>query len=102
MGTHWPGHSPPRETTGRSPGVSPVPSERGVEPKGIGRPNPMVGFLRAHAGEEVTVRVRLDDPDLFLTEELAVRVVGIPGDRVDRPAVGVEVCEDDSAAEVWL
>jgi hypothetical protein len=53
MGPHWPGHSPTRETNESSPGVSPVPSECGLEPKGIGRPNPMVGFLRVHAGEEV-------------------------------------------------
>jgi hypothetical protein len=52
-GPHWPGHSPTRETNESFPGVSPVPSECGLEPKGIGRPNPMVGFLRVHAGEEV-------------------------------------------------
>jgi hypothetical protein len=53
MGPHWPGHSPTRETNERSPGVSPGPSECGLEPKGDGRPNPMVGFLRVHAEEEV-------------------------------------------------
>ena len=53
MGPHWPGHSPPRETNESSPGVSPVPSECGLEPKGDDRPNPMVGFLRLRAEEEV-------------------------------------------------
>ena len=53
MGPHWPGHSPTRETNESSPGVSPVPSECGLEPKDIDRPNPMVGFLRVYAEEEV-------------------------------------------------
>ena len=53
MGPHWPGHSPTRETNESSPGVSPVPSECGLEPKGDDRPNPMVGFLRLKAEEEV-------------------------------------------------
>ncbi len=53
MGPQWPGHSPPRETTESSPGVSPVPSECGLEPKGVDRSNPMVGFPRLQAREEV-------------------------------------------------
>ena len=52
-GPHWPGHSPPRETNESSPGVSPVPSECGLEPNGDDRPNPTVGFLRVYAEEEV-------------------------------------------------
>jgi hypothetical protein len=52
-GPHWPGHSPTRETNESSPGVSPVPSECGLEPNGDDRPNPMVGFLRVYAEEEV-------------------------------------------------
>jgi hypothetical protein len=52
-GPHWPGHSPPRETNESSPGVSPVPSECGLEPNGDDRPNPMVGFLRVYPEEEV-------------------------------------------------
>ena len=59
MGPHWPGHSPTRETNESSPGVSPVPSECGLEPKGDDRPNPMVGFLRVHAEEEVKAAVPL-------------------------------------------
>ena len=53
MGPHWPGHSPTRETNESSPGVSPVPSECGLEPKGGDRPNLMVGFPRLQAREEV-------------------------------------------------
>jgi hypothetical protein len=53
MGPHWPGHSPPRETNESSPGVSPVPSECGLEPKGVDRPNPMVGFHVLQGVEEV-------------------------------------------------
>jgi hypothetical protein len=49
MGPHWPGHSPTRETNESSPGVSPVPSECGLEPKGV----PMVGFHVVYAVEEV-------------------------------------------------
>ena len=52
-GPHWPGHSPTRETNESSSGVSPVPSECGLEPNGDDRPNPMVGFLRVYAEEEV-------------------------------------------------
>ena len=48
-GTYSPGHSPTRETNKSSPGVSPVPSECGLE--GGDRPNPMVGFLRVYAEE---------------------------------------------------
>ena len=33
--------------------VSLVPAECGLEPKGVDRPNPMVGFLRLKAEEEV-------------------------------------------------
>jgi len=58
MGPHWPGHSPTRETNESSPGVSPVPSECGLEPKGGDRPNPMVGFHVLQGVEEVNcVRV---------------------------------------------
>jgi len=53
MGPHWPGHSPTRETNESSPGVSPVPSECGLEPKGGDRPNPMVGFHVLQGVEEV-------------------------------------------------
>jgi MFS family permease len=53
MGPHWPGHSPPRETNESSPGVSPVPSECGLEPEDCDSPNPMVGFPRLQAREEV-------------------------------------------------
>jgi len=53
MGPHWPGHSPTRETNESSSGMLPVPSECGLEPKGVDRPNPMVGFLRVYAEEEV-------------------------------------------------
>jgi len=53
MGPHWPGHSPTRETNESSPGVSPVPSECGLEPTGDDRPNPMVGFHVLQAVEEV-------------------------------------------------
>jgi hypothetical protein len=56
-GASVPGHSPPRETTESSSGVSPVPSECGLEPKGISCLNPMVGFLRVHAREEVNISV---------------------------------------------
>ncbi len=56
MGPHWPDHSPTRETNESSPGVSPVPSECGLEPKGDDRPNLMVGFLRLQAEEEVKRR----------------------------------------------
>jgi hypothetical protein len=52
-GPHWPGHSPTRETNESSPGVSPVPSECGLEPNGDDRPNPMAGFLRVYPEEEV-------------------------------------------------
>jgi hypothetical protein len=52
-GPHWPGHSPTRETNESSPGVSPVPSECGLEPKDCNSPNPMVGFPRLQAREEV-------------------------------------------------
>ena len=45
-----PGHAPNES----SPGVSPVPSECGLEPKGWDRPNPMVGFPRLQAREDVT------------------------------------------------
>ncbi len=51
-GPRWPDHSPTRETNESSPGVSPAPSGCGLEPNGIGRPNPMVGLLRVHAEEE--------------------------------------------------
>ncbi len=33
--------------------MSPVPSECGLEPKGVDRPNPMVGFPRLQARQEV-------------------------------------------------
>ena len=59
MGPHWPGHSPTRETNESSPGVSPVPSECGLEPKGIDRPNPMVGFHVLQGVEEVNLEIRL-------------------------------------------
>ncbi len=52
-GPHWPGHSPTREINESSPGVSPVPSECGLEPKGDDRPNPMVGFHVLQGVEEV-------------------------------------------------
>ena len=52
-GPHWPGHNPTRERNESSPGVPPVPSECGLEPKGDDRPNPMIGFPRLQAGEEV-------------------------------------------------
>jgi len=55
MGPHWPGHSPPRETTERSPGVSSVPAECGVEPKSDDRLNPMGGVPRLQALEEINV-----------------------------------------------
>ena len=55
MGPHWPGHSPTRETNESSPGVSPVPSECGLEPKGDDRPNPMVGFHVLQGVEEVNI-----------------------------------------------
>ena len=35
------------------PGMSPVPSECILDPTGVDRPNPMVGFLRVYAEEEV-------------------------------------------------
>jgi hypothetical protein len=60
-GPHWPGHSPTRETNESFPGVSPVPSECGLEPNGDDRPNPMVGFLRVYAEEEVNSRSLLVD-----------------------------------------
>ena len=53
MGPHWPGHSPTRETNESSPGVSPVPSECGLELNGVDRPNPMVGFHVLQGVEEV-------------------------------------------------
>jgi hypothetical protein len=53
MGPHWPGHSPPRKTTERSPGVSPGPAECGVEPKSDDRLNPMGGVPRLQAEEKV-------------------------------------------------
>ena len=59
-GPHWPGHSPTRETNESSPGVSPVPSECGLEPNGDDRPNPMVGFLRVYAEEEVNPMLSAD------------------------------------------
>ena len=59
MGPHWPGHSPTRKTNESSPGVSPVPSECGLEPNGVDRPNPMVGFPRLQAREEVKLRPRI-------------------------------------------
>jgi hypothetical protein len=37
-------------------GVSPTRSECGLEPKGIDRPNPTVGFFRLQADEQVTPR----------------------------------------------
>ena len=55
MGPHWPGHSPTRETNESSPGVSPVPSECGLEPEDCDSPNPMVGFPRLQAREEVKI-----------------------------------------------
>ena len=58
MGPHWPGHSPPRETNESSPGVSPVPSECGLGPKGDRRPNPMVGFHALQGVEEVKTDMR--------------------------------------------
>ena len=53
MGPQWPGHSPTRETNESSPGVSLVPSECGLEPNGVDRPNPMVGFHVLQGIEEV-------------------------------------------------
>jgi len=53
MGPHWPGRSPPRKTTERSPGVSLGPAECGVDPKGDDRLNPMGGVPRLQAREEV-------------------------------------------------
>ena len=44
----------PYEGTNESfPGVLPVPSECGLKPKGIDRPNPMVGFHVFQGVEEV-------------------------------------------------
>ena len=59
MGPRWPGHSLERETNESSPGVSPVPSECGLEPKGDDRPNPVVGFLPLQAEEEVNIDVNV-------------------------------------------
>jgi hypothetical protein len=60
MGPHWPGHSPPRETTERFSGVSPGPPECGVEPKSDDRLNPMGGVPRVQAREEVKLYLRAD------------------------------------------
>ena len=51
-GTSLAGPQPSEGDKREFPGVSPVPSECGLEPKGDDRPNPMVGFLR-YTEEEV-------------------------------------------------
>jgi hypothetical protein len=76
IGPHWLGHSPPRETTERSPGVSPVPAECGVEPKGDDRLNPMVGFPRLQAREEVKSRVLAGTPSVS-TESTRGECLGV-------------------------
>jgi hypothetical protein len=89
MGPHWPGHSPTRETNESSSGVSPVPSECGLEPKGVGCPNPMVGFHVVHGVEEVNPSVVQpssivghDGPAFYCTHQR-----GLPSAIAHRPAV---------------
>jgi len=54
--------------------VSPVPSECELEPNGDDRPNPMVGFLRVYAEEEVNPLLRRSVLTLSLTQKHRTRV----------------------------
>ena len=53
MGPRWLDHNPTRETNESSPGVPLVLHECGLEPKSDDRPNPVAGFPRLQAAEEV-------------------------------------------------